>query len=101
MGKKKEIFSTHDVYLSAFLALSGIQPALEMEDHLRRRVTFQFPVTDELYHFIAAFNRNVEVPILDFTTTIKKLRAKMLTMRDAVPKNEVRKGKETPNDEGF
>lgn len=84
----KKIFATHDVYLSAYLALSGIQPTLEMEDH--HRVVFEFPVTEELYKHMRAFNSNAAVPCIDFTTTIKKLRAQMLTLRDY--SNEKTKG---------
>ena len=71
-------FATLDLYLSAFLALCGIQPELEISN---MKVTFKFPVSDRLYESITLFNSNCDIQILDFITAVKTLRGKMLTLR--------------------
>lgn len=70
--------STLDLYLSAFLSLHGIQPELKITNG---RVTFNFPVSDELYRLANLYNANEPVPVADFVTAVKALRGQMLTMR--------------------
>jgi hypothetical protein len=76
--KEPRLFATLDIYLSAFLSFNGIPPTLEVRNG---RVVFTFPASDSLYEFLERFNSNVNVPVADFTTTIKTLRGQMLTLR--------------------
>lgn len=76
---ERKVFSTLDIYLSAFLALQGINPNLEVHNG---RVTFNFVASDELYTKAVDYNSNTPVPVADFVTSIKALRGQMLTMRD-------------------
>ena len=77
--EKKTTFTTMDIYLSAFLSLSGIQPELNLNQN---KVIFSFPANEDLYQLMMNFNSNVNVPVTDFVTLIKTLRGQMLTMRD-------------------
>ncbi len=67
-----------DVNLASFLQLCGIPPKLELNNG---RVIFTFTATDELYKLMNNYNSNVNVPILDYVTTLKTLRSQMLSMR--------------------
>ncbi len=75
---EKRIFSTLDIYISAFLSLSGIPPSLEVQNG---RVTFNFIVSDELYAKAIEYNSNAPVPVVDFVTSVKALRGQMLSLR--------------------
>ena len=68
-----------DLYLSSFLSLHGINPQLEIKNG---KVRFIFDTNDRTYHLMNLFNSNVEVPVADFTTTVKTLRGKMLTLKE-------------------
>lgn len=81
MNEKKTLktFQTLDLYLSAYLTLCGIRPELQLTNG---RVVFVFPQSDDLSHLIFNYNSNVTIPVAEFVTAIKKLRGKMLTMRE-------------------
>lgn len=72
--------STLDLYLSSFLSLHGIIPELRITNG---KVTFNFPITDDLYRLANSYNSNEPVPVADFVTAVKTLRGQMLTMRGA------------------
>lgn len=74
----EKIFSTLDIYLSAFLILHDVQPELKTTNG---RVTFNFKASDDLYKWSLAYNSNEPVPVADYVTTVKTLRGQMLTMR--------------------
>ena len=78
MPKKPDTFTTLDLYLTAFLALSGVQPLLQVHNG---RVVFAFPATPDLYNLMASFNGNANVPVAEFVTAVKTLRGRMLTLR--------------------
>ncbi len=82
--EKKMNFETMDIYLSAFLSLSGLQPALKLN---QGKVIFSFPSSNDLYTVMTNFNSNVNVPVTDFVTTVKTLRGQMLTMRNNNKRN--------------
>ncbi len=82
--KKKMNFETMDIYLSAFLSLSGLQPTLKLN---QGKVIFSFPSCNDLYTVMTNFNSNVNVPVTDFVTTVKTLRGQMLTMRNNHKRN--------------
>jgi len=67
-----------DLYMAAFLALHGIEPAL---DNNNGRVVFTFQVSDDLYKLMVRFNSNENIPVTSFVTTVKMLRGRMLSMR--------------------
>ena len=75
---EQRLFTTLDIYLTAFIALNRVPPLLELKNG---RVVFTFPATDELYRLTMKFNSNVDVPVADFVTMIKTLRGQMLTMK--------------------
>tara|TARA_B100002003_G_scaffold245057_1_gene272217 strand:+ start:1809 stop:2057 length:249 start_codon:yes stop_codon:yes gene_type:complete len=77
---KKNNFTTMDVYISAFISLFGIQPALKLNNG---KVIFSFNANDDLCKIMMNYNSNVSVPVADFTSAIKSLRGKMLSMKDS------------------
>ncbi len=79
--EKQQKFSTMDVYLSAFLSLNGLTPALENNSG---RITFNFPAEAPLYKLMSSFNSNGAVPVADFVTKVKTLRGQMLTLRGSI-----------------
>lgn len=78
MKKEAERFPTLDIYLSAFLSLSGLPPRLE---YLNGKVIFLFPSSSDLYRHLSSYNGNTNVPVADFVTAIKSLRGQMLAMK--------------------
>ncbi|HVN97150.1 MAG TPA: DUF5659 domain-containing protein [Syntrophorhabdaceae bacterium] len=68
-----------DIYLSSFLSLHGIEPALELKSG---KVVFTFEADDQVYRLMNLFNGNVDVPVADFVTTVKTLRGKMLSAKE-------------------
>lgn len=75
---EQKTFQTLDLYLASFLNLSGVSPKLEINNG---KVVFVFSINDDLYRLIVNYNSNVNVPVTDLVTTVKKLRGQMLTMR--------------------
>jgi hypothetical protein len=78
MNIGEKTFQTLDIYLSAFLALHGNQPSLEI---LNGKVIFTFTRDDDLYKAMVKYNSNEPIPCNSFATAIKMLRGKMLSMR--------------------
>ena len=76
--EKEMKFETMDLYLSAFLSLSGQPPRLKIN---HGKVIFSFPASNDIYKLMTNFNSNVNVPVTDFVTTVKTLRGQMLSMR--------------------
>lgn len=74
----KKLFSTLDLYLSAFLSLKNILPSFTNNNG---RIIFEFEISNKLYNLIESYNSNTEVPAIDFVNEIKTLRSRMLTMR--------------------
>lgn len=74
----EKTLSLLDIHLSAFLSLHGLQPELKINDG---RVTFNFPVMDNLYKLMDAYNSNAPTPIADFVVSVKILRGQMLTLK--------------------
>jgi len=68
----------HDIYQTAYCDYKGIQPTLIKQD---RRVIFLLPDTPGTYQIITEFNNNPRVPLLDYLTHLKKLRAQMISLR--------------------
>lgn len=77
-------FATMDIYLSAFLSLHSIEPKLELRGG---KVVFSFESTDTLYRLMNDYNSNEPVEVADYTTAIKTLRGKMLSMKESITGN--------------
>ena len=68
----------HDIYATAFCSYRGIEITLTKHD---RRVIFHLPDTPSTYRTLSEFNNNPELPLLDYITHLKRLRAMMISMR--------------------
>jgi hypothetical protein len=79
--KKNQYWTTLDINFAAYLEYRGILISLE---NLNGRIIFTAPQSDELYKLTSAFNSNDPVPILDFVTTLKILKSRMLSAKGAV-----------------
>lgn len=67
-----------DLNLSAFLSLHDLEPELSLQGS---RVIFNFQVTPEFYRVTSLYNDNLSIGCLDFVAAIKKMRGKMLTLK--------------------
>jgi len=74
---EKEI-ACHDVYQASYFDYKNIPINLIREG---RRVIFMLPDTPETYRIMTEFNANPIMPLLDYVTHLKKMRAKMIAMR--------------------
>ena len=75
---EQKTFETLDIWLSGYFSLCAIPPTLEVNNG---KVVFVFPVSDDLYKLMINYNSNVNIPVTDYVTAVKKLRGQMLTMR--------------------
>lgn len=71
-------FTLLDIHIAAFLELHGIHAELENQNG---RVIFVFPASDELYRLANAYNLNISIPITDYISTLRTLKARMLSAR--------------------
>ena len=76
---KEKDFETADLYLSsAITILLKSNPTYKVENG---RTLFVFPISDELYKAMNAFNNGIQLNAYDYAQTIKYLRAEMLMRR--------------------
>lgn len=68
----------HDIYATAYCSYKGIEVNLSKQD---RRVIFHLPDTAGTYRTLSEFNNNPALPLLDYVTHLKRLRAMMISMR--------------------
>jgi len=68
-----------DLNTASFLSLHGLEPELSMQGG---RVVFIFPANAEFYQLSSLYNDNSQVSCLDFVQAIKKMRGKMLSMKE-------------------
>ncbi len=70
-------FYIQDLYLAAYLQLSGIIPDIETTIH--GKVLFSFPQSDKLYTLTNLYNAGAaSIPsVLDFINVMRTLRARM------------------------
>jgi hypothetical protein len=68
-----------DLNTTAFLSMHGLEPELSMQGG---RVVFNFPANSEFYRLSSLYNDNSIVGCLDFVQAIKKMRGKMLSMKE-------------------
>jgi hypothetical protein len=68
-----------DIHQASFQAMYGNDPNLELQGG---RVVFVFQADDDFYRLSSLYNDNSPVNVLDFVNALRKLRAKMLTLKD-------------------
>jgi len=72
-------FEIHDVYLTSFLEMSGIEVDFRVAP--TGRVVFLLPGKEGVRDLISEFNSNPQVPLLDYVQSLRKIRARMISMR--------------------
>lgn len=82
---KTQNFSTLDIYLASFLSLHQQEPLLELKTG---KVVFTFQATDSLYQLMNLYNSDSQVPVATYSTQIKTLRGKMLTLKESIHGND-------------
>jgi hypothetical protein len=68
----------HDIYSVAYCSYKGIDVTFTKQD---RRVIFHLPDTPDTYRTLSEFNANPIIPLLDYITHLKRLRAMMIGLR--------------------
>lgn len=72
-------FETADLYLSsAICILLETQPTFRVENG---RTLFVFPISDNLYKAMNAYNNGTALNAIEYSQMIKRLRAEMLMRR--------------------
>lgn len=75
----QKTFETADLYLaSAISILINSNPDFIVQNG---KVIFTFPINDDLYKAMSAYNGGVAVNSIEYAQTIKRLRAEMLMRR--------------------
>jgi hypothetical protein len=75
--KQKE-FVTADLYLSsAICILLNTQPTFKVANG----TLFIFPISDDLYKAMSAYNNGIPINALEYSQMLKRLRAEMLMRR--------------------
>lgn len=67
-----------DLNTAAFLVLHGMEVEFRL---IGTRISFEFPATPETYALLRQFQANPSVRALDFSDSIRRLRARMLAER--------------------
>lgn len=70
-----------DIYQTAYAELKGIPPELSLQG---TRVEFNLPASDKVYKILREYQTNPSVPIIDYVKVLRRLRAKMLSMRGLI-----------------
>ena len=81
MSKAKEKIPVFDIHTASYLELKNISPQLTMQG---TRVVFEFDPTDEVYKLLREYQSNPSIPILDYVNVLRRLRARMLSMRGEI-----------------
>jgi len=72
-------FVTPDLYLtSAISILLNLQPSFKVENG---RTLFCFPVSDDLYKAMAAYNNGISLNAYEYAEKIRRMRGEMLSRR--------------------
>jgi len=75
-----EYIPIDDLHTAAYLQLAGADPKLTL---VNGRVIFLFEQSPEMNELLVKFSSNVPVHVIDYISVEKKLRGKMLFLRDA------------------
>jgi hypothetical protein len=76
--KIKNKLPLFDIYQIAYAEMQGVIPELSIQG---TRVAFNLPASDEVYKILREYQTNPSVSILDYVKVLRRLRAKMLSMR--------------------
>jgi hypothetical protein len=76
--KTKNKLPLFDIYQTAYAELKGIPSEMSLQG---TRVEFNLPASDEVYRVLREYQTNPSVPILDYVTVLRRLRARMLSKR--------------------
>ncbi len=72
-------FITPDLYLSSAISiLLNLQPTFKVENG---RTLFCFPVSDDLYKAMTAYNNGIPLNAYEYAEKIKRMRGEMLMRR--------------------
>jgi hypothetical protein len=77
--KEKGKIPVFDIHQASFLEVNGISPQLSMQG---TRVIFEFEPSEALYKLLREYQGNPSIPILDYVSVLRRLRSRMLSMRD-------------------
>ena len=69
----------HDVYLSAFLALRGQEPAIVLSGS---RAVFMFQSDEALNKLMREYNEGAPVSVAEYANAVRRLRSRMMAVRD-------------------
>lgn len=69
----------YDIHQAAFLEFHHIQLNLTKQGS---RVVFEVPATEETYTLLREYQNNNLIPLLDYVAVLRRLRARMLEVRD-------------------
>ncbi len=75
----------YDIHQAAFLEFHDVQ--LNLTKH-GTRVVFEAPAIEETYRLLREYQENGPIPLLDFVSVLRRLRARMLEARDGNEKRE-------------
>jgi len=78
MATESPIIPIHDIYQTAYSSYKGIEVRLSKQES---RVVFLLPDTPATYRTFSEFNNNPKLPLLDYLTHLRKLRAQMINLR--------------------
>lgn len=78
MGKAKNKLPVFDIHAAAYLEFKSISPELIMQG---TRVVFEFEASEKVYQLLREYQSNPSVSILDYVNVLRRLRARMLSMR--------------------
>ena len=78
MDTEPHTIPLHDIYSVAYCSYKGIEVYFTKQDS---RVIFHLPDTPDTYKALSEFNNNPELPLLDYITHLKRLRAMMISLR--------------------
>ncbi len=76
---KHKDFITPDLYLSsAICIILETQPKFKIENG---RTLFVFPISDDFYKAMNAYNNGIQLNVYDYAQMLKRLRAEMIMRR--------------------
>jgi len=70
----ENVIPINDVHFVAFASLNNLTPII---NNRKGRITFLFPPSDQFYQLVQRFYDNEPVPIVDFTTALKQVKAQL------------------------
>jgi hypothetical protein len=79
MEKTRNTLSIIDIHQAAYLHLQGVEPSLTRQG---TRVIFEFPGSQAVLALLKRYNANPPVNVLDFVSHLRRLRSRMLEVRN-------------------